>query len=62
MNRRDDKKMDSFCMKAEIFHRMKRMAEDGVRLNIIMRHTDLPEEVIRNFISNNLENKMRLCR
>ncbi len=62
MNRNDDKKMDPFCMKSDIFYRMKRMAEDGVPLKIIMKHTDLPEEVIRHFISNNLENNIRLCR
>ena len=60
MKKCDQEKISPACMTQEIYYRLKRMAEDGVPLKIIIKHTNLPEDVIRHFIKHNLEKHIHL--
>jgi hypothetical protein len=62
MNKMDSKNIDQVRMSSDTYHKLKRMAEDGVRPHIIVKHTDLPEEIVRNFITHQLEKHISLFR
>ena len=62
MNKTDSKNIDQVHMSSDTYHKLKRMAEDGVRPHIIVKHTDLPEEIVRNFITHQLEKHISLFR
>lgn len=58
----DSNNINQVRMSSHTYHKLKRMAEDGVRPQIIVKYTGLPEEIVRHFITHQLEKHISIFR